>query len=220
MEEGVGHEPSGARIRREGIEEVPLRREDQQFRHPEIEEEYEKNVVVVNIRDVSGSMRAEKRDLVERTFVPLDWYLTGKYEEAEFVYIAHNAEAWEVDRNDFFRLSSSGGTQISSAYDLAAQVLEEEYPWAEWNRYVFAAGDGENRSGDTQENVIPAMEAIDANLHGYVQTQPGASSRAHHGDAVRNHFGEGSNVAVADVNTDDDVIDAIETILSTEDSHE
>ena len=218
MEEAVDHEPVGTRIRREGIEEVPLRREDQQFRHPEIEEEYEKNVVVVNIRDVSGSMRAEKRDLVERTFVPLDWYLTGKYEQAEFVYIAHNAEAWEVGRDDFFRLSSSGGTQISSAYDLAAQVLEEEYPWAEWNRYVFAAGDGENRSGDTEENVIPRMEELDANLHGYVQTQPGASSRGQHGDAVREHFGEGTNVAVAEVNTDEDVIDAIETILSTEDA--
>jgi uncharacterized sporulation protein YeaH/YhbH (DUF444 family) len=218
MEEAVDHEPIGTRIRREGIEEVPLRREDQQFRHPEIEQEYEKNVVVVNIRDVSGSMRAEKRDLVERTFVPLDWYLTGKYEQAEFVYIAHNAEAWEVGRDDFFRLSSSGGTQISSAYDLAAQVLEEEYPWGEWNRYVFAAGDGENRSGDTEENVIPQMEEIDANLHGYVQTQPGSSSRGRHGDAVREHFGEGSNVAVAEVNTDEDVVDAIETILSTEDA--
>ncbi len=218
MEDAVDHEPVGARIRREGIEEVPLRREDQQFRHPEIEQEYEKNVVVVNIRDVSGSMRAEKRDLVERTFVPLDWYLTGKYENAEFLYIAHNAEAWEVDRGEFFRLSSSGGTQISSAYDLAAQVLEEEYPWAEWNRYVFAAGDGENRTGDTEDNVIPQMEQLDANLHGYVQTQPGASSRGRHGDAVREHFGEGSNVAVAEVNTDEDVIDAIETILSTEDA--
>jgi len=218
MEENVEHEPVATRIRREGIEEVPLRREDQQFRHPEIQTEYEKNVVVVNIRDVSGSMRKQKRELVERTFVPLDWYLTGKYEAAEFVYIAHNAEAWEVQREEFFRLKSGGGTQISSAYDLAARLLEEEYPWAEWNRYVFAAGDGENRSGDTQENVIPAMEEIDANLHGYVETQPGSSSRASHGEELRAHFPEGSNVAVAAVNTRDDVIDAIETILSTEDS--
>ena len=219
MEAAVDHEPVGVRIRREGIEEVPLRREDQQFRHPEIEREYEKNVVVVNIRDVSGSMRAEKRELVERTFVPLDWYLTGKYEAAEFVYIAHNADAWEVDREEFFRLSSSGGTRISSAYELAAELLEENYPWAEWNRYVFAAGDGENRAGDTEENVIPAMEALDVNLHGYLQTQPG-SSRGSHGDAVQRHFGGESNVAVAEVDTQDDVIDAIEAILSTEETDE
>jgi hypothetical protein len=217
MEDTVDHEPVEARIRREGIEEVPLRREDQQFRHPEIQTEYEKNVVVVNIRDVSGSMREQKRELVERTFVPLDWYLTGKYEQAEFIYIAHNAEAWEVRRDEFFRLESGGGTQISSAYELAQQLLEEAYPWAEWNRYVFAAGDGENRTGDTEENVIPMMEEIDANLHGYVETQPGSSARRTHGEELRAHFAEGSNVAITEVNTREDVIDAIETILSTED---
>ncbi|MEF8800692.1 MAG: DUF444 family protein [Halolamina sp.] len=218
MEDHVEYEPVEARVRREGIEEVPLRREDQQFRHPEIQTEYEKNVVVVNIRDVSGSMRQQKRELVERTFVPLDWYLTGKYEEAAFIYIAHNAEAWEVRRDEFFRLESGGGTQISSGYEVAQQLLEEEYPWAEWNRYVFAAGDGENRTGDTTENVIPMMEELDANLHGYVETQPGSSARSTHGEELRDHFDEGSNVAITEVNTRDDVIGAIETILSTEDS--
>jgi len=218
MQDHVDHESAQTRVRREGIEEVPLRREDQQFRHPEITQEYEKNVVVVNIRDVSGSMRRRKRELVERTFVPLDWYLTGKYEQAEFVYIAHNAEAWTVERGEFFRLESAGGTQISSAYDLCREILDEEYPWTEWNRYVFAAGDGENRTGDTEERVIPAMAEIDANLHGYVQTQPGSSSRGDHGETVRNRFGDDSNVAVAEVNDREDVIGAIETILSTEDS--
>jgi uncharacterized sporulation protein YeaH/YhbH (DUF444 family) len=218
MEAAVEHESVETQIRREGLEQVPLRREDQQFRHPEIQQEYEKNVVVVNIRDVSGSMREEKRELVERTFVPLDWYLTGKYEAAEFVYIAHNAEAWEVDRDEFFRLQSGGGTRISSAYDLAQEILEAEYPWTEWNRYVFAAGDGENRSGDSTDNVVPAMEELDVNLHGYVETQPGSRSRSTHGDTVRDHFEEGSNVAVTEVNTSDDVIDAVEAILSTEDS--
>jgi len=220
MEENVEAEDTAARIRREGVDQVPFRREDERYRYPEIVEEREKNVVVVNIRDVSGSMRQKKRELVERTFTPLDWYLQGKYDNAEFVYIAHDADAWEVDRDEFFGIRSGGGTRISSAYDLAAELLEE-YPWSEWNRYVFAAGDSENSSNDTEEGVIPMMEQIPANLHAYVETQPsGNAINATHAEEVERHFRDAGNVAVAYVSGPDDVVDAIETILSTESEQE
>ncbi|MFB6310426.1 MAG: YeaH/YhbH family protein [Salinirussus sp.] len=217
MESAVDRESPAVRVRREGIDQIPFRREDERYRYPEIIEEREKNVVVVNIRDVSGSMRQQKRELVERTFTPLDWYLQGKYDHAEFVYIAHDAEAWEVDREDFFGIRSGGGTRISSAYELAAERLEAEYPWSEWNRYVFAAGDSENSSNDTEEHVLPLMESIDANLHAYVETQPsGNAINATHADEVEKHFGGADDVAVAYVSSPEDVVDAIETILRTE----
>jgi len=217
MEANVDRESTAARIRREGVDEVPFRREDERYRYPEIVEEREKNVVVVNIRDVSGSMRQKKRELVERTFTPLDWYLQGKYDNAEFVYIAHDAEAWQVDREEFFGIRSGGGTRISSAYELAAERLSEEYPWSEWNRYVFAAGDSENSSNDTEERVIPLMEEIPANLHAYVETQPsGNAINATHAEEVERSFRDSDNVAVAYVSSPEDVIDAIYEILSTE----
>ena len=220
MEANVDRESTAARIRREGVDEVPFRREDERYRYPEIIEEREKNVVVVNIRDVSGSMRQKKRELVERTFTPLDWYLQGKYDNAEFVYIAHDADAWAVDRDEFFGIRSGGGTRISSAYELAADLLEE-YPWSEWNRYVFAAGDSENSSNDTEEGVIPLMEQIPANLHAYVETQPsGNAINATHAEEVERHFRDSDTVAVAYVSGPDDVVDAIETILSTEEAQE
>jgi uncharacterized sporulation protein YeaH/YhbH (DUF444 family) len=221
MEDNVEEESTGDRIRREGVDEIPFRREDERYRYPEIIEEREKNVVVVNIRDVSGSMREKKRELVERTFTPLDWYLTGKYDNAEFVYIAHDAEAWQVERDEFFGIRSGGGTRISSAYELAAAILEEEYPWSEWNRYVFAAGDSENSSNDTEERVIPMMEQIPANLHAYVETQPsGNAINATHAEEVERHFRESDNVAVAYVSGPEDVVDAIYEILSTEESND
>ncbi len=218
MEANVDRESTVQRIRREGIDQIPFRREDERYRYPEIIEEKEKNVVVVNIRDVSGSMREKKRELVERTFTPLDWYLQGKYDNAEFVYIAHDAEAWEVEREEFFGIRSGGGTRISSAYELAAELLEE-YPFSEWNRYVFAAGDSENSSNDTEERVIPLMEQIPANLHAYVETQPsGNAINATHAEEVERHFGESNDVAVAYVTGPGDVVDAIYDILSTEDA--
>ncbi|MCL9817926.1 DUF444 family protein [Natronocalculus amylovorans] len=216
VEENVANEPTINRLRREGLREIPFRKQDERFRYPEIIEKKERNVVVVNIRDVSGSMRERKRELVERTLTPLDWYLTGKYDTASFHYIAHDADAWEVDRPEFFGIRSGGGTKISSAYKLAAEILEQ-YPFSEWNRYVFAAGDSENSSNDTKDAVIPLMESIDANLHAYIETQPGgAAINATHAEEVERQLGDRDNVAVTRVGEPNDVIDAIYDILSTE----
>lgn len=200
------------------VDKIPIRREDKRHKYPEIIEKREKNVVVVNIRDVSGSMRQNKRELVERIFTPMDWYLQGKYDKAEFVYIAHDSSAWEVDRDEFFGIRSGGGTTISSAYKLAQRILEEKYPWDKWNRYVFAAGDGENSSNDSREEVVPLMKQIDANLHAYLQTNPGRGSSGNHAEIVEEEIGDLDNVSVARVTSKDDIMDAIKTILSTEDS--
>jgi len=216
MEASVEQTSTLERLRTDGLRRLPFRREDERFRHPEIIEEREKNVVVVNIRDVSGSMRADKRELVERVFTPLDWYLQGKYDHAEFRYVAHDADAWEVDRGDFFGIRSGGGTRISAAYERAAEILEE-YPWSEWNRYVFAAGDSENSTNDTEDRVIPLMEDIDANLHAYVETRPnGGGINATHADEVERHFDGVDDVVVTRLTEPGGVIDAIDAILSTE----
>jgi len=216
LADGVERDSVTRRIREEGLDSVPFRREDERFRHPEVTEERERNVVVINVRDASGSMRETKRELVERVFTPMDWYLTGKYDAAEFRYVVHDAEAWEVDREEFFGIQSGGGTRISSAYELVAEILEA-YPYSEWNRYVFAAGDSENAGSDTTESVIPLMESIDANLQAYVETQPGdGAANARHADEVEAAFDGGDGVAVARVSEPDDVTDAIYEILSTE----
>ena len=148
----------------------------------------------------------------------MDWYLQGKYDNAAFRYIARDAEAWEVDRADFFGIRSGGGTKISSAYELAADLLEE-YPYSEWNRYVFAAGDSENSTNDTGERVIPLMEEISANMHAYIETRPeGSGVNATHAEELQAHFGNDGNVAVARVSGAADVIDAISEILHTEEA--
>lgn len=201
------------------MDSIPLRERDKRHKYPEITKEYEKNAVIVFIRDVSGSMREHKRELVERIFTPLDWYLQGKYDNAEFVYIAHDAEAWEVDEDEFFGIKSGGGTRISTAYELAQEILESDYPWSSWNRYIFAAGDGENIMGDTEGNVIPIMEDVDTNLQAYLQVEEseGQFIRGDHGEKVEEHFqSSDDNVTVAYAKTKDEVIDCIEEILKEE----
>lgn len=204
------------------MQSVALRNEDKRHKYPEIEKEYEKNAVIVFIRDVSGSMGEHKRELVERVFTPLDWYLTGKYDQAEFIYIAHDSTAWETERDDFFGIQSGGGTKISSAYELAEELLDGTYPFREWNRYVFASGDGENWRQDTKNEVIPLMEDMDVNLHAYLQVERDAEEpfniAGDHAEVLDEHFDDGDNVAVTKVKSKDGVTNAIYDILSTEDN--
>lgn len=204
-------------IREEGLKDVPFRPEDERYRHQETSKKKQTNAVIVNIRDVSGSMGNDKRELVERVFTPMDWYLQGKYENAEFHYIAHDFSAWEVQRDEFFGIKSGGGTQISSAYELAEEILED-YPFSEWNRFVFAAGDGENRRSDTQDAVIPLMEDISANEHAYVEVKSSGSVQGTHGEMVYDYFGGSHDtVTVSQVDKPEHVTETIERILGTDD---
>lgn len=199
-------------IRKHGIDSIPYRKEDERYKYPEIKEEKESQVVIINIRDVSGSMSKDKRELVERVFTPLDWYLQGKYDKAEFVYIAHNVEAWEVDREEFFGIKSGGGTKISSAYELTKEILNNNYSWSEWNRYVFCAGDGENKSDDSKNEVVPLMKEIKANKHAYLETSPNEGSV--HGDVLKEEFEGEDDYVVSSINSKEDVINSIKKILS------
>ena len=51
-------------------------------------------------------------------------------------FIIHDAMAKEVDRETFFHTRESGGTMISSAYKLCAEIIQAEYPPNDWNIYL------------------------------------------------------------------------------------
>lgn len=204
---------------RSSYSNLKFRSDDERYRAPETVKEPQHNAVVINIRDVSGSMRKDKREMVERVFTPMDWYLQGKYDNVEFVYIAHDAQAWKVDRQEFFGIRSGGGTKVSSAYELVTQEVLSDYPWQSWNRFVFASGDGENTANDTEENVIPMMREIKANRHGYVEVQPSGRGgrRANVADELEKEFSGEDTYRVARVGGQNDIMDAIRVILDTTD---
>jgi uncharacterized sporulation protein YeaH/YhbH (DUF444 family) len=64
------------------------------------------------------------------------------------VFITHHTEAKEVDEETFFKLGESGGTKVSSAYQLALDLIRKRYDPAAWNVYPFHFSDGDNW-GDT-----------------------------------------------------------------------
>lgn len=199
---------------RSSYSDMKFRSDDERYRAPEIVTEPQHNAVVINIRDVSGSMRKKKRELVERVFTPLDWYLQGKYENVEFVYVAHDAQAWQVDRDEFFGIRSGGGTQVSSAFELIQDEILQEYPWESWNRFIFAAGDGENQRKDTESRVIPKLKEIESNKTAYVEVQPNGQNRtARVAEKLEKEFSDMGSYRIERVAENSDVISAIKNIL-------
>jgi len=126
---------------------IPVR-EDMRYRSWKTEEEPVANAVILYMMDVSGSMGDEQKEIVRIESFWIDTWLQSQYKGLETRFIIHDAVAREVDRDTFFKTRESGGTMISSAYKLAAQIVEEDYPIGEWNIYPFHFSDGDNWSVD------------------------------------------------------------------------
>ena len=89
----------------------------------------------------------------------IDTWLRHQYKNLEVNYIVHDAVAHIVDHHTFFHLRESGGTKISSAYELCLRLMEEKYPPLEWNVYPFHFSDGDNWSSRDTERCVELMKA-------------------------------------------------------------
>jgi sporulation protein YhbH len=122
--------------------------DDRRYRSWKVKSEPETNAVIIYMMDVSGSMGDEQKEIVRIESFWIDTWLRHQYKGIETRYIIHDAMAKEVDRDTFFHTRESGGTMISSAYKLAAEMVEADYPASEYNIYPFHFSDGDNWSAD------------------------------------------------------------------------
>src|SRR6185312_12479417 len=102
--------------------------EDKRYRSWRTVAEPVANAVIIYMMDVSGSMGDEQKEIVRIESFWLDAWLTKQYKGLESRFIIHDAVAREVDRETFFHTRESGGTMISSAYKLCAQIISADYP--------------------------------------------------------------------------------------------
>lgn len=152
---------------------IPIR-EDTRYRAFRTVTAPQTNAVILYMMDVSGSMGDEQKEIVRIESFWIDTWLQSQYKGLETRFIIHDAEAREVDRDTFYRTRESGGTVISSAYKVALKLMDEHYPPADWNIYMFHFSDGDNWSqGDTQECVTLLRDRIlpAVNLFGYGQVE-------------------------------------------------
>ena len=113
--------------------------------------------MILYMMDVSGSMGREQKEIVRLVSFWIDTWLRSQYQSLETRYLVHDATAKEVDQDTFYRLRESGGTKISSAYALASELLEREFPAEEWNVYLFHFSDGDNWSGRDTERCLSLL---------------------------------------------------------------
>jgi len=152
---------------------VPIR-EDRRYRTFRKVPDPQANALIIYVMDVSGSMGDEQKEIVRTESFWIDTWLRSQYRGLETVYVIHDAEAREVDRDTFFRTRESGGTVISSAYKVCRSIIADRFSPEDWNIYLFQFSDGDNWSqGDTElclqllkDELIP-----DLNLFAYGQVE-------------------------------------------------
>ena len=105
--------------------------------------------VMFCLMDVSGSMDESRKDLAKRFFILLYLFLTRHYEKIDIVFIRHHTQAQEVDEQNFFHATETGGTVVSSALVLMEDIARSRYPTSEWNIYGAQASDGDNWHHDS-----------------------------------------------------------------------
>ena len=105
--------------------------------------------VMFCVMDVSGSMTQNIKDIAKRFFILLYLFLKRNYKQIEVVFVRHHTHAKEVDEQEFFYSRETGGTIVSSALDLSAEIIEKRYSPADWNIYIAQASDGDNWDGDS-----------------------------------------------------------------------
>lgn len=111
------------------------------------------NAAVFLLMDRSGSMTEGRKYIVKSFFWWMVRFIEKKYSNVKLIFIAHDTEAKEVEEENFFQISQSGGTMCSSAFKLAKDIISERFPPNIWNNYVFEFSDGDNWGEDNERCV-------------------------------------------------------------------
>ncbi len=198
-----------------GKPQVVPTRDDFRFRARKACPEPDSSAVVFHMMDVSGSMGREQKEIVRIKAFWIDTWLRSQYKNLEVVYIVHDAVARIVDQHTFFHLRESGGTKISSAYELCLQQISEKYRPEDWNIYPFHYSDGDNWSArDTElciamlrDQILPRVNQF---CYGQVKSAHGSGQFKKDLDGGLGHE---ENLVTINVNDRQDVPEAIRAFL-------
>jgi sporulation protein YhbH len=189
--------------------------DDKRFRSWKTITEPVANAVIIYMMDVSGSMGEEQKEIVRIESFWIDAWLTKQYKGLESRFIIHDAVAREVDRETFFHTRESGGTMISSAYKLCTQMIESDYPAAEWNIYPFHFSDGDNWSMDDTLSCVELLKKQllpKVNMFAYGQVESPYGSGQFIKD-VREHFASDDRVVTSEIRDKDAIVGSIKDFL-------
>jgi uncharacterized sporulation protein YeaH/YhbH (DUF444 family) len=193
---------------------IPIK-EDFRYRSFKEESKPHHNAVIIYMMDVSGSMGDEQKEIVRIESFWIDTWLRSQYKGIESRFIIHDAAAREVDRDTFFRTKESGGTMISSAYELCLKIMRNDYPTNEWNIYPFHFSDGDNWSSDDTGRCVDLLrDAIipSSNVFCYGQVESPYGSGQFIKD-LRGNFKDSDDVITSEIKSKDGIVNSIKDFL-------
>ncbi len=152
-------------------EQVPIINDDMRFRTFNVTQEKHSNAVVFLMMDRSASMWEDKIYAVKVLYFWIVQFLRRRYDSVVIKFIAHDCHAKEMSEKDFFTISDSGGTMVSSAYELCRDIIKYNYPASKWNIYAFHASDGDSWGDDdvSMSLVHEITTELEANLFAYTE---------------------------------------------------
>jgi hypothetical protein len=175
----AGKEPQSSREGQEGVARpysFYLDSSDLRFHTIVDDTDYRSNAVVIAMMDVSGSMGTMKKYLARSFYFWMTSFLRVVYKRVEIRFIAHTTEARLVDEYEFLHRGESGGTSCHSAYELATDLIDTEYPTNRWNVYPFHFSDGEDWDVNRALNSLAKMLGRGVANFGYGEIQTEHSS--------------------------------------------
>ena len=145
----------------------------------------------------------------------IDTWLKSQYDGVERRYVIHDAAAKEVDEHTFYHTRESGGTRISSAYKVAADLMTRSFHPEDWNIYCFQFSDGDNWGEDSQlalqllgEELIPKCNLF---CYGQVESPYGSGEYIHY---LEGKFGgEHETLVLSEIADKNAIYDSIKTFL-------
>jgi uncharacterized sporulation protein YeaH/YhbH (DUF444 family) len=190
-------------------------KDDKVYRSWKATPDHQCNAVIIYMMDVSGSMGDEQKQLVRLISFWIDTWLAAHYKGVERRFIIHDAAAKEVDRETFFHTRESGGTRISSAYELCRALIRESFPPEDYNIYLFHFTDGDNLSDDDAHALKLLSDlASRANLFCYGQVE-GLYGSGSFLNAVRARAQGDEKVVTSTIRNRDGIYDTLKTFLGT-----
>ena len=134
---------------------------DRVYRTFSKERDFESRAIVFFVRDYSGSMQGKPTEAIVTQHIYINSWLVYQYKRQVLSrFILHDTEAEEVpDFYTYYNKQVAGGTDVSSAYMLVNQIVEEENLARDFNIYIFHGTDGDDWDS-RGERVLPELEKM------------------------------------------------------------
>jgi uncharacterized sporulation protein YeaH/YhbH (DUF444 family) len=200
----------------QGRYDFQIMRRDRRYKVPERVEKPKFKAVVFYMGDISYSTYGERLRLEKRLVNFIQNWLDFNYgpKNVEHRFFVHDADAYEVQGDEFYQVGNSGGTHAAPVYQLVHQIATNEYDPAATNFYGFYFGDGELFDDDAkeivrilEENMRPIFNRI-----GIIEVQPGRLSLLNR--QVATQFYRDSIIRLGELNDKLETIEVIKTLFS------